>query len=57
MCAPHELKQRVDPSDFERFELGGSVFYIQKELLSEGVIEFTIPGEGGFSIAVKRSSG
>lgn len=57
MCAPHELKQRVDPSDFERFELGESVFFIQKELLSDGIIEFAIPGEGEFSIGVKSGNG
>ena len=57
MSGPHDLKQRVDPSNFERFEVAGSVLHIQKELLSEGIIEFTIPGEGGFSIAVKRVTG
>jgi len=55
MCAPHELKQRVDPSDFERFDRDRTTIHIQRELLSEGVIGFTIPGEGEFSIAVKRS--
>jgi hypothetical protein len=57
MCGPSDLKQRVDPSGFERFELGGAVLYVQRELLSEGVIEFSIPGEGTFSIAVKRRAG
>ncbi len=57
MCGPSDLKQRVDPSDFERFELGGAVLYVQRELLSEGIIEFSIPGEGEFSITVKRKPG
>ena len=57
MCAPSDLKQRVDPSDFERFELGACTLYIQSELLSEGVIEFSIPEKGGFSIIVKRRAG
>ncbi len=57
MCGPSDLKQRVDPSDFERFEIGEAVLYVQRELLSEGVIEFSIPGEGAFSIAVNRESG
>jgi hypothetical protein len=57
MCEPKELKQRIDPSDFERFELGETTLYIQTELLSAGVIEFTIPGEGQFSIAMKRGAG
>jgi hypothetical protein len=57
MCAPSDLKQRIDPSDFERFELGTGTLYIQRELLSEGVIEFSIPEKGGFSITVKRGAG
>jgi hypothetical protein len=57
MCEPKELKQRIDPSDFERFELGETTLYIQTELLSAVVIEFTIPGEGQFSIAMKRGAG
>lgn len=57
MCGPSDLKQRIDPSGFERFELGEVVLYVQGELLSEGIIEFSIPGEGTFSITVNRGSG
>jgi len=54
MCAPSDLKQRVDHSDFERFEIGGALIHVQRALLSDGIIEFSIPGEGTFSIRVER---
>jgi len=57
MCAPSDLQQRIDPSDFNRFELDSAVIHIQRRLLSEGVIEFSIPEKGGFSIAVRRGAG
>ena len=54
MCQPHELKQRIDPSEFERYELEEALLHVQKELLTEGILEFTIPGKGKFSLSVRR---
>ena len=56
MCEPKELKQRVDEGNFEMFRLAGSRIYIQKDLLSPGLIEFTIPGEGAFSLELVRAA-
>lgn len=50
MCAPEEMKERVDAASFERFETGGIVVYVEKTLLSGGSIRFTVASAGDFSL-------
>jgi hypothetical protein len=56
MCEPKDLKQRVDAGNFELFPLAGLKIYIQKDLVSPGVIEFSIPDEGAFSAELVRAA-
>jgi hypothetical protein len=55
MSEPENLKQRVDPGNFQKFLYRGLDIYIQKDMLSDGEIDFTIPDEGGFTITVTIS--
>jgi hypothetical protein len=55
MSEPWNLKQRVDPESFDKFPHKGLDIYIEKSLLSEGEIDFSIPGEGEFAISVMRA--
>jgi len=54
MCAPEMMKERVDAANFERFETGGIVIYVEKALLSGESIRFTVASAGDFSLSLSE---
>ena len=54
MCAPEEMKERVDPAGFERFEAGGIAIYVEKTLLTGESIRFTVASAGDFSLSLSE---
>ncbi|MDD3643350.1 MAG: hypothetical protein PHQ19_07815 [Candidatus Krumholzibacteria bacterium] len=53
MCAPEDIKERLDDASFERFEVEDAVFHVQESLLEPGTIELTIADEGSFAMDVR----
>lgn len=52
MCAPETMTERIDAANFERFDTGGIVIYVEKALLSEKSINFTVVSAGDFSLSL-----
>ena len=50
MCSPDNLVENVNVDAFEIFSVKGYKIFIQKELLTEKIIQFRIQGEGNFEI-------
>ncbi len=51
MCAPEDMVERIDPAVFERFETGGIVIFVERNLLSEEPVRFTVRSAGDFTLA------